>query len=224
MTELVTKDYTISATQRFVDAEGRLTQKGFEVMKAVARLLQAVNVVDGEITTEKLAELAVTAEKLGDEAVVVGKMAAGSIWVNTLFVNEVVWTDAVKQNAISEVTALTQVGSAGPVNEVLVAGTVPIDSTNNTGMILTFTAFMDRPDSDPGNFGYWGLLLKRNGVTIQSTPNLYYDDNFSYQPVASFIDEDPGEDPYYEVVTFLISGNADFTITGGVLNVGLLKR
>jgi len=106
----------------------------------------------------------------------------------------------------------------------LVSGVVPIDSTNNTGLLLTFTAFMDRPSVNTDNYGYWGLLLKRNGVVIDSTPALFYDDNFSYQPVATFIDEDPGENPEYSIVSFLQSGLGWFDVKGGVLNVGLLKR
>lgn len=224
MAEISEDDYPLNPTLRLVNTEGRATAEFFRILKAIGKILRAVNVVDGEITTEKLADLAVQASKLDDGAVVIGKIAAGAIYVNTLFVDEVVWTNAVKPNAISEITALTQAGSAGPNGATLVSGTVPIDSTNNTGMLLTFTSYMDRPAEGMSNFGYWGLYLYRNGVLIDSTPGLFYDDNFSYQPVASFIDPNPGADPTYSVVSYLSSGPGNFTITGGVLNVGLLKR
>lgn len=224
MAELDQQDYPLNPTLRLVNTEGRATAEFFRILKAIGKVLKAVNIVEGEITTEMLADLAVSAAKLDDGAVVIGKLAAGSIYVDTLFVNNVVKTGAVSPNAISELTALTQTGSNGPSGEILVSGTVPIDSTNNTGLLLTFTSFMDKPADGSGNFGYWGLNLKRNGVTIQTTPGLYYDDNFSYQPVASFIDPSPGSDPFYEVESYLSMGPGIFSITGGVLNVGLLKR
>ena len=205
MAEVSYRRYDVSATQRFVDTEGRLTQKGFELMKAVAAIVSAVTIQDGEITTEML--------------------EAEVIRVSTLIADEIIVTSKVAPNAISELTALFQVGSAGPSTPVILEGTVPISSsTGNTGLLLTFTSFMDRPTSDPANFGYWSMQLNRNGVEIGSTPQLYYDDNFSYQPVASFVDEEPGENPYYSVTKTLHDGLGNFEINGGVLNVGLLKR
>jgi hypothetical protein len=204
MAEVSYRQYDVNPTMRFVDAEGRLTQKGFELMKAVAALVSAVTIQDGEITTEML--------------------EAEIIRVSTLFADEVVITSKVAQNAISELSALVQPGPFGPNGSTLVTGVVPIDSTNNTGILLTFTSFMDKPVFDPNNFGYWGLHLKRNGSIIDSTPPLFYDDNFSYQPVASFIDPTPGDDPLYEIEAYLSSGPGNFLISGGVLNVGLLKR
>ena len=204
MAEVSYRRYDVSATQRFVDTEGRLTQKGFELMKAVAAIVSAVTIQDGEITTEML--------------------EAEVIRVSTLIADEVIITSKVAPNAISEITALLQVGTTGPSGGTVLSGTVPITTTGNTGLLLTFTGFMDLPTPDPGNFGYWRLHLQRNGVTIDSTPLLYYDDNFSYQPVASFVDESPGTDPVYSVVTSLASGLGNFVISGSVLNVGLLKR
>ncbi len=204
MAEVSYRRYDVSATQRFVDTEGRLTQKGFELMKAVAAVVSAVTIQDGEITTEML--------------------EAEVIRVSTLFADEVIITSKVAQNAISEITALVQVGSAGPNGGTILSGAVPVTTTGNTGLLLTFTGFMDLPAPDSSNFGYWRLHLQRNGVTIDSTPLLYYDDNFSYQPVASFVDETPGPNPVYSIVTTLASGVGNFSITGSVLNVGLLKR
>lgn len=224
MAEITQETYPLNPTLRLVNAEGRATSEFFRVLKAIGKVLEAVNIVDGEITTDMLADLAVSAEKLGDAAVVVGKLAAGSIYVDTLFVNNVVKTGAVASNAISEITAILQVGSAGPDGDTILSGSVPVTTTGNTGLLLTFTGFMDRPVLDASNFGYWKMHLQRNGVTIDSTPDLFYDDNFSYQPVASFIDTAPGTNPTYSVITSLTSGLGDFTVTGSVLNVGLLKR
>jgi len=204
MAEVTYTQYAVSPTQRFVDAEGRLTQKGFELMKAVAALVSAVTIQDGEITTNML--------------------EAEIIRVSTLFADEVIITNKVAPNAISEISAIEQVSTGGPDGYTILAGTVPISSLNNTGVILTFTGFMDVPSSDPANFGYWNITLNRNGVPISTTPDLYYDDNFSYQPVASFIDPTPGEDPTYSLTTTLVSGLGNFNIIGGLLNVGLLKR
>ena len=223
MAEIKKKKHHLSPTMRWVDGDGRLTGEGFRLMRDIAVLVEAVNIVDGEITEDMLADLAVSASKLQDAAVVLGKLAVGSIYAHTLFVDEVVWTNAVAPNAISELSALTQVGSVSPGGTIL-SGTVPIDSTNNTGLLLTLTAFMDLPTANSGNFGYWRMELRRNGVVIDQTPWLYYDDNFSYQPVATFMDPTPGDDPVYSVTTTLSGGLGWFNITGGVLNVGLLKR
>lgn len=208
---------------RLVDGEGRPTSEFMRFLRDAVELINAVHLVPGEVTNEMLADLAVSATKLQDAAVVIGKLAAGSIHVSTLFVDEVIVTNKVAQNAISELTALLQVGSVGP-GGVILSGAVPITSTNNTGLLLTLTAFMDRPALGTGNFGYWSIQLRRNGVQIDTTPQLFYDDNFSYQPVASFIDPTPGTNPTYEVRTTLHGGDGNFSITGGVLNVGLLKR
>lgn len=224
MAEIKKKKHHLSPTMRWVDGDGRLTGEGFRLMRDIAVLIEAVNIVDGEITTDMLADLAVQASKLDDGAVVIGKLAAGAIYVSTLFADEVVITSKVKPNAISELTALIQSGSTGPNGGTILSGTVPIDSANNTGLLLTFTGFMGLPTPDPSNYGYWTITLNRNGSPIDATPPLYYDDNFSYQPVASFIDPTPGDDPVYSLTTTLQSGAGWFTITGGVLNVGLLKR
>lgn len=207
MTEVKKKKYPISPTMRWISQEpgqeGRLTGEGFRLMKAITELVEAVTIEDGEVKTEML--------------------EAGIIRVSTLFADEVVITSKVKPNAISELTALLQVGSTGPGGTIL-SGVVPISSVNNTGLLLTFTGFMDRPTSGSNNFGYWNLNLYRNGSLIQNTPALFYDDNFSYQPVASFIDPTPGANPTYTLGSTLLGGPGAFNIMGGVLNVGLLKR
>lgn len=224
MAEITRQDIDLNPTMRFTDPQGRLTGEAFRFVSLLRRIVQAVNIVDGEVTEDMLADLAVSATKLQDGAVVVGKLAAGSIYVDTLFVNNVVKTNAVAPNAISELTAILQAGTAGPNAGTILSGAVAVSSTNNTGLLLTFTSFMDKPTFDSSNVGYWTITLNRNGSPIQTTPPLYYDDNFSYQPVASFIDPTPGTNPTYSLTTTLLSGLGNFGISGGVLNVGLLKR
>jgi hypothetical protein len=204
MANITTREYPITPTMRWTDPEGRLTGEAFRLMKAVAELVEAVTIEDGEVTTEML--------------------EAEIIRVSTLFADEVIITGKIAQNAISEVTAILQAGSVGPNGQTVLSGVVPVTTTNNTGLLLTFTGFMDLPSPNPANFGYWQLNLLRNGVIMGSTPQLYYDDNFSYQPVASFIDETPGINPVYTVETSLNSGIGAFLVENSVLNVGLLKR
>lgn len=194
----------LSPTTRWVNEEGRLTKDGFSLMKDFSEFISLIAIEDGEIKMEML--------------------EAQIIRVSTLFADEVVITSKVKPNAISELSALIQPGSASPNGSMILVGTVPISSTNNTGLMLTFTGFMDKPTPDPSNVGYWSIQLNRNGVEIGSTPPLFYDDNFSYQPVATFIDENPGTNPEYSLTTTLHGGLGNFVITNSVLNVGLLKR
>lgn len=224
MVAVTKKKYQISPTLRLTDGDGRATAEFYRVLTAIGVLLETISIEPGEITEEKLAALAVSAAKLQNGAVVIGKLAAGSIHVSTLFADSVVITNKVAANAISELTGLVQVGSVGPGGTTILSGSVPVTSTGNTGLLLTFTAFMDKPTFDPANFGEWSIQLNRNGVQIASTPPLYYDDNFSYQPVASFIDPTPGSNPTYSLTCTLHSGLGNFNVSGGVLNVGLLKR
>jgi hypothetical protein len=204
MVEVQRKKYPLNPTMKWTDAEGRLTAEGFRIIRAIGELIENISIEDGEVRTEML--------------------EAEIIRVSTLFADEVIITNKIKPNAVSELSALFQVGSTGPGGGTIVSGAVPITTLSNTGLLLTLTAFMDRPNLDSGNFGYWSMQLNRNGTQIDTTPQLYYDDNFSYQPVASFIDPTPGADPTYSVTTTLHSGDGDFSITGGVLNVSLLKR
>lgn len=204
MVEVTRNKYPLNQTLKWVNSEGRLTSEAFRIMRAVGDLISAITIEDGEITTEML--------------------EAEIIRVSTLFADEVIITGKIAQNAISEITAIQQVGTAGPNAGTILTGIIPVTTTGNTGLVLTFTSFMDKPTFDPGNFGYWSIQLNRNGSQIDSTPPLYYDDNFSYQPVASFIDETPGTNPEYSLTTTLHSGLGNFGVTGGVLNASLLKR
>ena len=90
--------------------------------------------------------------------------------------------------------------------------------------MIDFTGFMARPDVDPSNFGNWRIRLYRNGVQINETPNQYYDDNFAYPVVAKWFDDAPGVDPVYLINGSIISGPADFKVSGGLAIFTLLKR
>lgn len=224
MAKIDQQDYPLNPTLRLVNDEGRATSEFFRILKAIGKVLRSVNIVDGEITTDMLMDLAVDATKLDDGAVVVGKLAAGSIYVDTLFVNNVVKTGAVASNAITEVTTAAQVGTGTTASAYLIQATVPVTSTGNTGVLVSFTAFMRRPFVDSSNFGDWRLELHRNGVVISQTPNLFYDDNFAYPVICAFVDETPGTNPLYEIVPIGISGLCIFDIEGGLGVFSLLKR
>ena len=204
MVEVKRRKYPLNQTLKLVDGEGRATSEFFRILKAIGDLISTISIEDGEVITSML--------------------EAEIIRVSTLFADEVIITGKIAQNAVSELTALTQVGSVGPNGNTIVSGVVPVTTTGNTGLLLTFTGYMSKPTFDPSNFGDWSIQLNRNGVQIGSTPPLYYDDNFAYQPVASFIDPTPGTNPVYSLTTTLHSGLGNFGVSGGVLNAGLLKR
>lgn len=215
MVEVTRAKYPLNPTLKLVTPEGKATSEFFRILRAIGDLISNIEIEDGEVTADKI-----QVESLEAISAVLGNVIVNG----DLLVEGTVTTGKVALNAISELTALLQVGSTGPSGGTVLSGAVPVTSANNTGLLLTFTAFMDLPAPNASNFGYWQLHLRRNGVTIDSTPLLYYDDNFSYQPVASFVDENPGTNPTYSITTSLDSGVGDFIIQGGVLNVGLLKR
>jgi hypothetical protein len=204
MVEVTRAKYPLNPTLKLVDAEGRATAEFFRILRAIGDLINNIAIEDGEITTQML--------------------EAEIIRVSTLFADEVIITGKVAPNAITELTAGLQVGLVGPNGDVAVDVDVPVTTTNNTGVLLVYTAVMTLPTPNAANFGTWGLTLQRNGVTIDSTPLLYYDDNFMYPVVASFVDETPGTNPNYTLTTFLNSGLGLFALEGGLLNCSLLKR
>lgn len=224
MAEITTQVIDLNPTMRFTDKEGRLTGEAFRFMALLRRIAKAVHIASGEITNDMLADLAVSASKLQDDAVVIGKLAAGSIYVSTLFADEVVVTKAVKPSAITDITTAAQSVSVGPSGNDVVTANVPLTDSDTTGVLIQFSGFMDRPSSSSSNFGYWRLRLMRNGVEIDRTPSLFYDDNFSYQPVAMWADESPGTNPEYTVRTQLVSGPGTFNIKDSLLVCSLFKR
>lgn len=228
MVKVERKKRHLSPTTRFISQEpgqeGRLTADGFRLMKDLAEFISLIEIEDGEITTDKIAVGAVTAGKITVTSLEDISEFLGNVAVHgNLVVGGTITTGKVAMNAISELTALIQPVTVGPHGSTILSGTVPVSGTN-TGLLLTFTGFMDKPTSDPANSGYWTITLNRNGTPIATTPLLFYDDNFSYQPVASFIDPTPGANPTYSLTTALHGGLGNFEIKGGVLNVGLLKR
>lgn len=204
MVEIQRQDYDINPTMRLVDAEGRATGEFFRLLKAVAEIVENITIQDGEITTEML--------------------EAEIIRVSTLFADEVIITGKIAQNAITEVTTAVQVGTKRVTDLYLIQASVPVTSTGNTGVLVSFTAFMRRPTVSGANFGDWRVDLHRNGVTINQTPNLFYDDNFAYPVICAFVDETPGTNPLYEIVPVGVSGPCDFDIEGGLGVFSLLKR
>jgi hypothetical protein len=215
MVEVARRKYPLNPTLKLVNGEGRATSEFFRILTAIGNLIENITIQDGEVTADMI-----SVDSLEAISAVLGNV----IIEGDLIVEGTITTGKVAPNAISELTALLQGGTVGPNGDTILSGAVPVTSTDNTGLLLTFTSFMDLPTPNASNFGYWTITLNRNGVAIDTTPPLYYDDNFSYQPVASFIDPAPGTNPTYSLTTTLVSGLGFFTITGGVLNVGLLKR
>lgn len=215
MAEVSYRRYEVSATQRFVDPEGRLTQKGFELMKAVANLVSSVTIEDGEIKANMI-------DVVNLEAI---SAILGNVVVNgSLVVNGTLVTDKLAQNAVSEVTTAVQVGTGRTTDPYLIQTTVPLTSTGNTGVLVSFTAFQRLPAGGSGNNGFWELRLARNGVVIDVTPNIFYDDNFAGWQICSFVDENPGTNPLYEIIPWGLSGLCDFDILGGLGVFTVLKR
>lgn len=208
MAEVKKKKYPISPTMRWISQEagqeGRLTGEGFRLMKAIAELVEAVTITDGEVTTEML--------------------EAQIIRVSTLFADEVVITSKVAPNAISDITVGVQVGSGSPDGSVIVSVSVPVTAANTTGVILTFTAVQGLPAPGSGNFGSYAIVLARNGTVIDSTGSIYYDDNFAITMSAQFVDASPGSNPVYSIIVMTQAGPGNFSIYGGILNGALFKR
>lgn len=204
MASITTREYPITPTMKWTDAEGRLTGEGFRLMRAVAELVEAVTIEDGEITTDML--------------------EAEVIRVSTLFADEVIITSKVAPNAITDVSIGIQVGAGAPDGTTLASVLVPVTSSSNTGVILTFTGVQGLPSPNPANFGSWQLVLTRNGIAINGTGAIYYDDNFANLIAAQFVDDTPGTNPTYEVYAIALSGPGSFSLSDGVLNGALFKR
>lgn len=214
MVEVTRAKYPLNPTLKLTTPEGRATSEFFRVLKAIGDLISAITIEDGEVT----------ADKIGAEQITAGKLAAGSINVTTLFVDEIIITSKVAPNAITDVSIGQQVGSGAPDGATLVSAIVPVTSTSNTGVILTFTAVQGLPVVNAANFGSWQMSLQRNGVTIDSTGAIYYDDNFANLIAVQFVDETPGTNPTYSIIASTLSGPGDFSISDGVLNGALFKR
>lgn len=225
MVEVTRKKYPLNPTLKWTDAEGRLTAQGFRIIRAIGELIENITIVDGEVTTDMIAAGAVTAGKITVDSLEAISAVLGNVVVEgDLIVEGTLTTTKLGANAVTEVTTGDQVGIKGPSGDTIVSVAVPVTSTGNTGVLVTFTGFATLPSSSASNFGLWALQLYRDASLIGQTPFLYYDDNFSYPIVASFIDEAPGTNPTYSIVSVLSSGDGNFRIEGGLLNCSLLKR
>lgn len=215
MASITTREYPITPTMRWVDSEGRLTGEGFRLMKAVAELVEAVTIEDGEITADMISVTSL-------EAI---SATLGNVVIDgDLVVNGTITTGKIALQAVTEITIALQGGGVGPSGALVLSADVPVTDTGTTGVLIQFAGFMDKPVFDAANFGYWSIQLYKNGSPIDGTPGLFYDDNFSYQPVAFWVDESPGTDPEYEIYTVLGSGPGDFTLTDSVGIFSLFKR
>jgi len=204
MAVITTRQYPISPTLRWTTQDGRLTSEGFRLLKALADIAEFVTIQDGEVTA--------------------GKIAAGAINATNIIVENIIVTGQLTANSVTDITVAAQASAVGPDGNDVVEATVPVTGTGNTGVLINFTGFMDRPTTNASNFGYWRVRLERNGTEIDSTPSLFYDDNFAYPVVAAFADETPGTDPVYTISTVLTSGLGLFTISEGLLVCSLFKR
>jgi hypothetical protein len=204
MVEVTRAKYPLNPTLKLVNAEGRATAEFFRVLKAIGDLISNIEIEDGEVKTEML--------------------EAQIIRVSTLFADEVIITSKVAPNAISDITIAQQVGLNYPDGSVIVSTVVPVSSVNNTGVILTFTGVQGLPATNSSNFGSWRLTLYRNGVMIDSTGDIFYDDNFATLIAAQFVDTSPGTDPSYSIVAVTTAGPGDLSIYSGLLNAALFKR
>jgi hypothetical protein len=215
MVEVTRAEYPLNPTLKLVTPEGRATAEFFRVLKAIGDLISNITIEDGEVTADMISVVSL-------EAI---SATLGNVVIDgDLVVNGTITTGKVAQNAITEVTAAAQVSPVGPSGQTVVGVAVPVTTTGNTGVLITFNGFMSLPTPDPANFGTWGLYLTRNGVIIDSTAALYYDDNFTYPVTAAFIDDAPGLNPSYEIVTFLGSGLGNFQLAEGLIICSLLKR
>ena len=225
MVEVTREKYPLNQTLKLVTPEGRATSEFFRVLKAIGQLIGNITIEDGEVTTDMIAAGAITAGKITVTSLDEISTFLGDVAVDgDLIVGGTITTGKVATNAITDITVALQVGSAAPSDQTVLSSGVPITSSDKTGVLINFTGFMDVPSAGASNAGYWGLDLYRNGVKIDTTGAIFYDDNFSYQPVATWVDETPGVSPSYSVQTFLMSGDGNFTITNSTCVFSLFKR
>lgn len=204
MVEVTRAKYPLNPTLKLVTPDGRATAEFFRVLKAIGDLISNITIEDGEIQTEML--------------------EAQIIRVSTLFADEVIITNKIAPNAISELSVGSQVGSIPPDGSTIVSVVVPVANATTTGVILTFTGSQSVPVSGGGNFGTYSFSVYRNGVYIGGSPGMFYDDNFAVFVALQFVDTTPGLNPTYSISASVGSGAGDFAITGSVLNGALFKR
>jgi hypothetical protein len=215
MVEVTRAKYPLNPTLKLVTPEGKATAEFFRILRAIGDLISNIEIEDGEVTADKI-----QVDSLEAISAVLGNVIVNG----NLLVEGTITTGKVAQNAITEVSIGQQVGSGNPDGTTLCSAIVPVTSTSNTGVIVTFTAVQGLPVVNAANFGSWRVRLKRNGVMIASTGDIYYDDNFANLIAVQFVDANPGTNPTYEIYASTISGPGDFSISSGVLNGALFKR
>lgn len=216
MADIKTREYPITPTMRLTDAEGRATGEFFRLLKAISALVEAVTLVDGEVTADKI-----QVDSLEAISAVLGNVIING----DLVINGTVTTGKLAANSATDVTVAIQVGNISPYSDFISQGVPAVSDPDITGMLITFFGFMDRPDLSSGNNGRWKMLLRRNGVQIDETPPQFYDDNFAYPLVAAWFDPSPGVDPVYTIGGDVLSGPGDFNVLEGSLaTFTLLKR
>lgn len=202
LVEITKSTPTISPTLKLVNGEGRPTSEFMRFLRAALEIIDAVNIVPGEITEEELADLAVSAAKLQDSAVVIGKLAAGSIHVSTLFADEVVITSKVAQNAIT----LGAAANGADATVALADGEVELISeditiTNGGDVTILFNSLATSVDS---NFPETDYRLKRNGTVLLTKRWAVDDEEGVRDTILNYVDT-PGNGTHtYSVTAELI--------------------
>lgn len=220
MVKVKRKKYPLNPTLKLVNPEGRATSEFFRILTAIGELIENISILPGEIGEDELAEFAVSLSKLQDNAVGVGKLAAGSIWVSTLFVDEVIITSKVGAGQMTGGVSATQPADA-PMNTAAVSANMNVAYGSAR---ISFIASQSRPTSGSGNFGNYLLRILRNGTPIKVL-SIYYDDNFAGVVGIVAIDS-PGVGVHtYTIDTQLVSGTGNLHIVaGGELVVENFKR
>jgi hypothetical protein len=149
----------------------------------------------------------------------------GIVYIETAVIQNLsLGTEKLAPNSVTDLVVAYQ-GSAVSPGSAIVGTYVPgASASGDTGVLLQLAGFMDKPYDNPSNFGYWQLLLYRNGVNIAASPLLFYDDNFAYPVSMAFADTSPGANPYYEFTASGVSGLLGFTISGSTMLATLFKR
>lgn len=159
-------------------------------------------VVAGSIDTTQLAAGAVTASKIGADAITAGKIDAGAINTKTLFVNGVVWTDAIQTGAVTAANVSTSTGqsSTSPdgfnqsVEKTLVTYTInPVgDRLIVTGSAKVWT--LATPSGLGGHGGPAGGTMRLfKGSTVKATMDISMGSAERTQWTMIYVDNDPSD-------------------------------
>lgn len=145
---------------------------------------------------------------------------------NTLYIetavirNLSVGTNKLAYNAATSIV-ITGVGGAGGPGSYLQSASI----FNEYGAVsIDFSAFLDRPNSNSGNYGYLRVLVYRDGTPLTQR-DLFYDDNFAYPFAFTHVDyPSVGASHFYQAQLINLSGAGQYTMTAGVLRLINFKR